>query len=142
MSQYLTLRIVLQAPTPCVVYGLQKGKGSNYETIQKQRSDSADLLFEFTLQAKVGTDGKLVFLGPFAQGPPQDRFIYIDIGTYAGQIDTEWSRRLKIPLRGITTELISECCDGKVLTTKVPGRGRDGSPNCATVKPFDGWEKM
>jgi len=142
MFKDLFLRIVLQNPPPGVVYGLQKGKGSNYETIQKQTSNAADLLFEFTVHAKAGEDGNLVFLGPFAQGNPQDRFIYIDIGTCAGQRDTPWSRRLKIPLVGITKELIEQVPDGKALTTKVPGRGKDGSPSCATVKPFEGWKIM
>ncbi len=140
MFKDLFLRIVLQNPPPGVVYGLQKGKGSNYETIQKQTSNSADLIFDFTVDAKTGEDGKLVFLGPFAQGTPQDRFIYIDIGSCAGQTDTPWSRRLKIPLFGITKELIEQLPDGKALTTNVPGRGKDGSPNCATVKPFEGWK--
>jgi hypothetical protein len=140
MTKDLSLRIVLQSPTPGVVYGLQKGKGPNYETIQKQTSDSTDLIFEFIVQAKPGEDGNLVFLGPFTQGTPQDRFIYIDIGTYAGQTDTPWSRRLKIPLSGVSKELVAKLSQGNVLTTKVPGRGKDGSPNCATVKPFDGWK--
>jgi hypothetical protein len=136
----LFLRIILQNPPPGVVYGLQKGKGSNYETIQKQTSNSADLVFEFTVDAKEGEEGNLVFLGPFAQGNPRDRFIYLDIGTCAGQTDTQWSRRLKIPLFGITKELIEQLLGGKALTTKVPGRAKDGSPSCATVKPFDGWK--
>jgi hypothetical protein len=140
MTRDLTLRIVLQDPPPRVVYGLQKGKGPNYETIQKQTSNSTDLIFEFTVQAKVGEDGSLAFLGPFTQGTPQDRFIYIDIGTYAGQTDSPWSRRLKIPLFGITKELIGKLSEGQTLTTKVPGKGKDGSPSCATVKPFDGWK--
>jgi hypothetical protein len=140
MTKNLLFRIAIQNPTPGVVYGLQRGKGSNYETIQKQTSNSTDLIFEFTVQAKMGEDGNLVFLGPFAQGTPKDRFIYIDIGTCAGQTETPWSRRLKIPLSGITQELIGNLSDGKVLTTKVPGSGKDGSPNCATVKPFDGWK--
>ena len=140
MVKDLFLRIVLQNPPPGVIYGLQKGKGSNYETIQKQTSNSADLIFEFTVHAKEGKEGNLVFLGPFAQGNSQDRFIYIDIGTCAGQTDAIWSRRLKIPLFVITKELIEQLPDGKALTTKVPGRGKDGSPSCATVKPFDGWK--
>jgi Family of unknown function (DUF5990) len=28
----------------------------------------------------------------------------------------------------------------KVMETQVSGTGRDGGPNCATVKPFDGWK--
>jgi hypothetical protein len=23
---------------------------------------------------------------------------------------------------------------------RVPGKGKDGGPNCGTVKPFDGWK--
>jgi hypothetical protein len=28
---------------------------------------------------------------------------------------------------------------GQLLETRVPGTGKDGSPSCATVKPFPGW---
>lgn len=38
-------------------------------------------------------------LGPFAQGPPAARFVYVDVGTYAGQKNTPWARRMKVPLR-------------------------------------------
>ena len=76
------------------------------------------------------------------QGPVGERFVYIDIGTCAGQIDSNWSRRLKIPLRGITWNMIQqlETNAHSFLETHVPGVGRDGGPNCATVKPFDGWK--
>jgi hypothetical protein len=75
------------------------------------------------------------------QGPANERFIYIDIGTYAGEPGATWGRRLKIPLKGISKEMISELLSGtgKMLETKVPGTGRDGGPNCGTVKPFGGW---
>jgi hypothetical protein len=43
---------------------------------------------------------------------------------------------LKIPLAGIAMKMIEA---GGTLEARVPGTGRDGSPNCATVKPFDGW---
>jgi hypothetical protein len=60
------------------------------------------------------------FSGSFVQGPSGGKFVYIDIGTYARQTDTHWSRRLKIPLNGITwnqldkinsnPKFILECC--------------------------------
>src|SRR5690242_17345245 len=106
MTGNLNLRIILQNPVPGVVYGLQKGKGSNYETVQKQTAGSADSVFEFEVQVKEGEDGSPVFLGPYTQGTPADRFIYIDIGTSAGQVDSPWTRRLKIPLSGITGEMM------------------------------------
>jgi len=26
------------------------------------------------------------------------------------------------------------------METSIPGTGKDGGPNCATVKPFNGWK--
>ena len=141
MDQELTFRIVLESPPPGVDYGLQKGGGSNYEVTQKQRSKSGDLQFEFSARVKEGKDGLPVLLGPFVHGPPQERFVYLDIGTYAGQTNTPWSRRLKIPLRGITWDLVKQSSKPSYgLETHVPGTGKDGSPSCATVKPFSGWK--
>ena len=141
MDQELRFRIVLESPPPGVDYGLQKGGGNDYEVTQKQRSKTGDLQFEFNARLKEGKDGEPVLLGPFVHGPPQERFVYLDIGTYAGQTDTHWSRRLKIPLRGITWDMVKQASRAThVLETHVPGTGKDGSPSCATVKPFAGWK--
>jgi hypothetical protein len=75
--------------------------------------------------------------GPFVQGPRGKRFVYIDIGTYAGQSASSWGRRLKIPLDGIPAKFIAA---GGILEARVPGTGRDGGPNCATVQDFEGWK--
>ena len=140
MNQELTLKIVLEKPPSGVDFGLQKGSGNKYETIQIQRSSDKNVEFEFTITVKLNNDGLPNFLGAFVQGPPTQRFIYIDIGTYAGQKDTSWSRRLKIPLIGISLNTIKELsANNKILEARVPGTGRDGGPNCATVKPFSGW---
>ena len=143
MEHELTLCIVLESPPPGVDFGLQKGRGHDYETVQKQRSKNQDLQFEFTIRAIVDhKPGPPNFLGPFVQGPRGQRFIYIDIGTCAGQTDTVWARRLKIPLTGITDDMVVRLSEdqGFALETRVAGTGRDGGPNCATVKPFAGWQ--
>jgi hypothetical protein len=142
MEQELTFRIVLQSPPPGVDFGLQKGRGNDFEVVQKQRSTQGDLRFEFDVRVKEGKDGSPTLLGPFVQGPPHERFCYIDIGTYAGQTDTPWSRRLKVPFRDITWDVVNQATRGKrVLEARVPGTGKDhGSPTCATVKPFAGWK--
>jgi hypothetical protein len=141
MDDELTLRIILEKPPAGVDFGLQKGRGNDYETIQKQRSKGKDLIFEFPVKVKAGGKEAPGFLGPHVQGPPGARFVYIDIGTYAGQTDTPWSRRLKIPLTGITREMLDRLSaqSQSVLETRVPGTGKDGGPTCATVKPFAGW---
>ena len=140
MTQQLTLRIVVEEPPSGVDFALQKGKGSTYEPVQKQRSKGNDLIFEFqpVIRSGVSSHG-LSLAGPFVQGPPRARFVYLDIGTYAGQCDSHWSRRLKIPLEGITAAMIAK---GGVFEVRVPGTARDGGPNCATVKDFKGWRRV
>jgi len=143
MEHELRLRIILEKPPREVDFGLQKGRGANYETIQKQRSKVKDLYFEFIVGIKAaGKNAMPSFLGPFVQGPTAEQFIYIDIGTYAGQTDSCWSRRLKIPLTGIKWDMVDRLRANEelILETRIPGTGRDGGPNCATVKPLEGWK--
>lgn len=141
MVQEIPIRIILDNPPPGIDFGVQKGSGNNYETILKQRSNKDDLCFEFKISVKESKASTQTFSGPFVQGPLNERFIYIDIGTAAGQINSAWTRRLKIPLRDIPRETINQLLGDAsfVLETKVPGSGKDGGPNCATVKPFAGW---
>ena len=136
-------RIFLEKPPAGVDFGLQKGRGKDYETIQKQRSGNTDLRFEFAVRVRAGRKSTApTLLGPLIQGRPGARFVYLDIGTYAGQTGTAWSRRLKVPFSGITSEMINAVVNDSsvILETHVPGTGRDGGPNCGTVKPFDGWK--
>ncbi|HJZ72614.1 MAG TPA: DUF5990 family protein [Vicinamibacterales bacterium] len=143
MPPELLLRIVLESPPPGVDFGVQRGRGSAYVTTQKQRSTGSDLSFEVSVEVKAaGGRGAPDFGGSIVQGPRGARFVYIDIGTYAGQQDTPWSRRLKIPLTGITADLIRRASSGEncLLEARVPGTGKDGGPSCATVKDFDGWQ--
>ncbi len=141
METELRLRIVLVAPPSGVDFGLQDGKGSEYETIQKQRSEGDDLRFDCTVMVKNNReDGLPNFLGPLAQGPTTGRFIYIDIGKSAGQFDSCWERRIKVPLNGITWDMIEKASTTLVLEARLPGTGKDGGPSCATVKPKEGWK--
>jgi hypothetical protein len=140
MERQVTLRVIVERPPGGVDIGVQEGHGSDYKTVQKQRFTKQDLRFEFPIRAKEGKNGDANFLGSFAQGPANNRFIYLDIGTYAGQTNTPWSRRLKIPLAGITWSMIEQASDtSAVIEVRVPGTGRDGGPTCGTVKQSSGW---
>ncbi|PWU03805.1 MAG: hypothetical protein C5B52_02710 [Bacteroidetes bacterium] len=140
----INLRIILLNPPAGVLYGLQKGSGNNYETIQKQEGKGMDLAFTCEARVEIPKSKKEApnFLGPFIQGPKVGRFIYIDIGTYAGEHGSVWGRRLKIPLTGIGWEDLEKAQKNPnlIFCTQVPGTGKDGGPNCATVKPFEGWK--
>ena len=143
MERELTFRIVLQEPPAGVDFALQIGRGADYKTVQTQRSTGRDLSFEFSVGVKAADERAVPdFRGPVVQGPTGQRFVYIDIGTYARQGNTPWSRRLKVPLSGITRDMLDRASadSSMVLETRVPGTGKDGGPNCATVKPFGGWQ--
>jgi hypothetical protein len=139
MAHPLTLRIVIEGAPPGIDYALQKGRGKAYETVQTQRSAGQALVFEFqpTVRNAAETGGAALG-GPFVQGPPDGRFVYIGIGRYAGQADSCWSGRLKIPLNNITAQMLAHA---GVLEARIQGTAPDGSPRCATVKQFEGWNK-
>ena len=139
----MTFRVVLRAPPAGVDFALQIGRGVDYKTVQVQRSIGKDLSFEFSVDVKAANRRAIPdFRGPVVQGPTGQRFVYIDIGTYARQAGTPWSRRLKIPLIGVTWDMLDRAAadSSMILETQVPGTGKDGGPSCATVKPFGGWK--
>jgi hypothetical protein len=139
----VAFRLVLHQPTPAVDFGLQSGSGSKYSTVQCKRSSGKNLQFNFILKVKGDSKKDLSpkFSGPFVQGPANNKFIYLGIGTYAGQNDSEWSRRMKISLIGIGWSEIEKIKSNPhlLLEAIVPGRRPDGTPNFATVKPYEGW---
>lgn len=136
----LNLHIILQKPPAGIHFSLQKGHGNNFEVVGTQLSDGGDLLFDLTIDVKgAGKSDTPQFGGPFVQGPAGEKFIYIGIGTFAGQPDSPWNRRLKIPLRNISWQMVNEATGRSGLETIVPGTAKDGTPTCATVKPFAGW---
>lgn len=137
------IRLVLVTPPAGIDFAIQRGRGAKAESVLVQRSTGRDIAFDFSLTvlAGVGTDVPH-FTGPFAQGPPSGRFIYIGVGTLAGQKDTPWSRRIKVPLQGITATLLRSAAatPRATLQARIPGTGKDGSPSCATTRPLGGWE--
>src|ERR1044072_6477966 len=94
MERQVTLRVIVERPPGDVDFGFQEGHGNDYKTVQKQRYTKQDLRFEFAIRVKEGKNGQPNFQGSFAQGPANNCFINLDIGTCAGQTKTPWSRRL------------------------------------------------
>jgi Family of unknown function (DUF5990) len=141
MELELSLRLIAVAPTAGCDFGLQKGRGSKYEVVSKQRSTGENLTFELRVEVKDNRKGGGPnFLGPFVQGPPEQRFFYIDIGEYAGQKGTPWSRRAKIPLLSIDWKLIEQVRKhpGAWLEARYAASGKDGGPSCASIRLLDG----
>jgi len=143
MEFELRLRILLEGPPPGVDFGLQLGHGTDYETIQKQQFRGKDVSFDFSVTVKDNrADGLPNFLGPLTQGPSTARFIYVDVGQYAGQTDIGWARRMKIPLTTISWEMIKLAAKDpqSIVEARLQGTGQDGGPSCGTVRPTQGWK--
>lgn len=138
MIRSLPLRITLVKPLRGVPLCLQQGKAE----LIPPSSDSGDhVSFDLTVNIiNDQTKRSPNFRGPSVQGPPAGRFIYINAGTYAGQADSCWSRRAKVPLAGITWELIEGALakSGAVLEARIAGTAGDAGPACASVRILDG----
>jgi hypothetical protein len=126
------MRIRVVGPPAGVQWCLQRG--ASELTQPKLSTKGEDLTFDLELRAQPGPDG-VRFLGPFTQGPPKARFVYLCAGTLAGQFGSCWTRRAKIGLTGITWEMVGEACDsGRLVLAEFQGVAKDGGPACATVK--------
>lgn len=143
MSQ-VQITIFVENPSVGVCYGLQKGKGVPHDVVQKTIATEETIHFAFSAELKKNTKDELGFFGEHIHGKTNDRFVYINVGQSAGQYQSVWSRRIKVPLYNIPQSILEQlaCNPNPRLTTNIPGKGKDGTPNCATVKPFGGWRTI
>ena len=137
----LPVRIVIDDPVPGVRIMLQRGATARADLLPPAASSPRELAFDFELRVEGALgDGRPRLLGSFVQGPPGARFVYLCVGKAAGQFTSEWSRRVKMPLGGISWDLLRALPPGGRIAAHIASRGRDGSPSCATVPLLDpGW---
>jgi hypothetical protein len=133
----LRLRIAVLDPPPGVTFQLQRAARDLEPAVRGTRSS---ITFEFPVRVGKRPGGEPNFLGPFAQGLPAGRFVYVNSGTLAGQSDSDWTRRAKVPLTTITWALVQRVrATGAVLETSIAGTAGDGGPACGTVALRAAW---
>jgi hypothetical protein len=134
----VAFRITVLDPPRGVVFRLQRGRS---ELVAPSSESPSAIVFDFTLRVEPGAaGGPPRLLGPFAQGPPASRFVYVNSGKQAGQVESCWDRRAKVSLRGVDASLIERAAaSGAVIEAQIAGTGRDGGPACATVPLLSGW---
>ncbi len=128
----IPFRITVLEPLAGVAMLVQKGRDELLPPIV-----FADEKLVFDLEITVDlTDDAPNFLGKFAQGPKNERFVYVNSGSYAGQAFTKWNRRAKLSLMSISSGTIESviAAPSSRLETTINGIGRDGGPVCASVK--------
>lgn len=140
MERELPVRLVVVRPPRGVTFRVQRGRA---ELLPPTRETDDEIAFDFTLRVRGREgDGAPNFLGPYAQGRPADRFVYVNSGTCAGQADSCWSRRAKVPLARLGWPLVEAALasPGAVVEARIEGTGKDGGPACATVPLLgEGW---
>ncbi len=131
-SLQIPLRITVVDPPKGVEFRLQRGRS---DLVVPTRVTRTEIQFDFTLRLGPKRHRHPTLLGEAAQGPPEGRFVYINSGRRAGQDDTCWDRRAKVPLQRITDRLIKNVltANGGVLEARIAGTASDGGPACATV---------
>jgi len=99
-------------------FGLQDDKGA---LAPAARLPDGRLFWDFELRVRPAADGSPNFLGAFASGPADDRFVYLSWRSVPRGV---WINRLKARLRWIDWRLIRAAqAASKPITADLTGRG-------------------
>ena len=139
-TKALALRITVVDPPPSISWALQLGRD---ELVKPTTSTRARVSFDFSVEVVAGDSSATFRLrGPAVQGRPGERFVYLCVGSYAGQAGAKASGRAKVSLEGITRSLLDAVLakPSAVLEVQFAGTARDGGPSRASVPLLDeGW---
>ena len=139
-AEQLRLRITAVEPPANISWALQLGRD---ELVKPTASTKSRVSFDFSVDVVHGdSPGDFRLRGRAVQGRPGERFVYLCMGTYAGQVGASASGRAKISLEGITRKHLDEVKRKRsgVLEARFAGTARDGGPSRASVPLLgDGW---
>lgn len=131
----IRLRLTIDDPVPGVRYSLQQ------DDLPFEPVTAGDGPISFDVPITLHDDGRMT--GPFVRREGKvRRFVYVRIGQSAGDHGTPLNRRAKIDVHDIPPALLDPARAGAVLEVGLPGRGKDGTPACATVRPIRGWRPV
>jgi Family of unknown function (DUF5990) len=99
-------------------------------------ADSKRIVFKPTLRAQRNADGSVNFLGPFAQGPKAERFVYLNWVTTNGAVLTSMVGRIKLHLNHIVWAAVEKAAAGnKPIRARLSLTNAKGNPVMASVRP-------
>lgn len=114
-----------------VYLGIQEGA----DVIEAVPGDSKRVVFKPVFRIGKQADGSPNFLGPFAQGTPQQRFFYLSWGVMHHDLRFEMFRRAKIHLSHLRWDDIQKAIfQGTALKVTLKVTGTKGDPVCGSVK--------
>jgi hypothetical protein len=140
-TEALALRIVVMDPPPGIHWALQLGKA---DLVKPTATTKSRISFDFSVDVVPDASATGFHLGgPAVQGRAGERFVYLCIGAYAGQLDTPIARRAKVRIEGIQRKHIAaaKAKRGGTLEVRFAGTDSKGGPACATVPLLGkGWD--
>ncbi|HVJ53869.1 MAG TPA: DUF5990 family protein [Aliidongia sp.] len=137
----LPIRIMVEDPVPELAMALQRGRAGTASLVSPASRSANAVAFELAVTVDGSLpDGRPRLLGPYVQGPPEARFVYLAVGRYAGQADSEWGGRVKVPLGGLGWNEIEALPPGGRVVARIAGRSQKGGPALASVRLLPpGW---
>ena len=106
------------------------------EVVDLVSGDAMEACWDLQIDVVPGRDGSLDFRGPWVQGKPGERFVYLSWGEVGADGDFAMFRRAKLWLGTIGKERLQQAI---ATTAVVEGRlrltDRQGGPLCASVRP-------
>ncbi|MDI3387290.1 DUF5990 family protein [Streptomyces sp. B-S-A8] len=122
VSGYRNIHIAVQRrDRPSELFGLHPG-------------DALSAHWELEVTAR-SVDGQWDLRGPYVQGRPGARFIYLSWGTVDDHEVFTMFRRAKLWLDGIDHGVLTAAVDGGLLVGRLGLTDMRGGPLCAAVRP-------
>jgi hypothetical protein len=100
------------------------------ELLDLQPGDATKVIWTVDCDVK-GSDVR----GPYIQGRPGDRFIYLNWVSVDGDGHMEMFRRAKLMLDGVPADVLAEAARSGVLVGRLGLTAGAGQPLCAAVRP-------
>jgi len=80
-------------------------------------------------------DGAADLKGPYIQGPPGGRFIYLNWGTVDESGSFTMFRRAKLWLTAVPPQVLASAAESGVLVGRLGLTDDRGNPVCASIRP-------
>jgi Family of unknown function (DUF5990) len=98
-------------------------------------ADAASATWTMDCVAVPASDGATDLKGPYIQGAPGGRFIYLNWGTIDEPGTFALFRRAKLQLDAVPPQVLKSAAEQGVLVGRLGLTDRKGNPLCASVRP-------
>jgi hypothetical protein len=114
--------------------GVQR-RGKPQELLGVVPGDSPAATWTLDATAATAPGGAVDLRGPYIQGPPGGRFIYLNWGTVDAPGTFALFRRAKLRLDAVSADLLRSAAEQGFLVARVTMTDPKGHPVCASLAP-------